>query len=354
MRETIFVWDSVNDCVMSELDGSGAVQVTYTNEPQQYGGVISQRRGTTTSTYHSDALGSTRALTDSSGNVTDTYLHDAWGNLVASTGTTTNPFKWVGKYGYYTDDSTGPVYVRARMYEPTVARWMSVDPLRFVDGSNYYLYAINRPVFLTDANGEKCRIDVFGVRGQHTYIRDTVQPEEDPYFPASIWKSRGTHYEIKDFEFPVTECDGCQMTIEVATRAQRFYRFINGIFVNHRGEPSHDENDPRDFASLLIIKVCYTNIDCGCGATLPDHAEEWEHLFYTNGLGTYIQYGNQGDPPPVEPGKALPGKGLRQAAADYIPPVPPCDVGADYLYWLRTNSHPGDEQRRPTHKWPGE
>jgi hypothetical protein len=44
MRETIFVWDSVNDCVMSELDGSRAVQVTYTNEPQQYGGAISQRR----------------------------------------------------------------------------------------------------------------------------------------------------------------------------------------------------------------------------------------------------------------------------------------------------------------------
>ena len=106
MRETIFVWDSVNDCVMSELDGSGAVQVTYTNEPQQYGGVISQRRGTTTSTYHADALGSTRALSDSSGSVTDTYLNDAWGNSVASTGTTVNPFKWVGQYGYYTDSST--------------------------------------------------------------------------------------------------------------------------------------------------------------------------------------------------------------------------------------------------------
>jgi hypothetical protein len=117
MRETIFVWDSVSDCVMSELDGSGAVQATYTNEPQQYGGIISQRRGTTTSTYHSDALGSTRALTDNFGNVTDTYLNDAWGNSVASTGTTVNPFRWVGKYGYYTDNGTAQVYVRARMYQ---------------------------------------------------------------------------------------------------------------------------------------------------------------------------------------------------------------------------------------------
>ncbi|MEI7702012.1 MAG: hypothetical protein WCK86_19600, partial [Planctomycetia bacterium] len=74
------------------------------------------RRGTTTSTYHADALGSTRALTDNFGNVTDTYLNDAWGNSVASTGTTVNPFRWVGKYGYYTDNGTGQVYVRARMY----------------------------------------------------------------------------------------------------------------------------------------------------------------------------------------------------------------------------------------------
>ena len=69
---TNFVWNPVDDCIISELDGTGAIQAIYTNEPQQYGGVISQRRGTTTSTYHYDALGSTRFLTDSSGNVTDT------------------------------------------------------------------------------------------------------------------------------------------------------------------------------------------------------------------------------------------------------------------------------------------
>jgi RHS repeat-associated protein len=161
MRETIFVWDPVNDCVISELDGSGAVQVIYTNEPQQYGGVISQRRSTTTSSYHYDALGSTRFLTDSSGNVTDTYLNDAWGNQVASTGTTVNPFKWVGKHGYYTDDSTAQVYVRARMYQPKVARWTSVDPLGFFDGTNITLLARNMPVLVFDPSGQLCQVADF-------------------------------------------------------------------------------------------------------------------------------------------------------------------------------------------------
>jgi RHS repeat-associated protein len=148
---TNFVWNPVDDCIISEVDETGAVQAIYTNEPQQYGGVISQRQGTTTSTYHYDALGSTRFLTDSSGNVTDTYLNDAWGNQVASSGTTVNPFKWVGKYGYYTDNSTEQVYVRARMYQPTVARWMSVDPL-FHELLRYKYGRLN-PVLMMDPSG---------------------------------------------------------------------------------------------------------------------------------------------------------------------------------------------------------
>ena len=114
------------------------------------------RRGSTSHYHHYDALGSTRFLTDSSGNVTDTYLHDAWGNNVASTGTTVNSFKWVGKYGYYTDASTGQVYVRARMFQPSVARWCSFDPMGFVEGPNRAQYALSNPTFHVDKSGLAC------------------------------------------------------------------------------------------------------------------------------------------------------------------------------------------------------
>lgn len=153
-KTTTFVWDPVFDCVISELDGSNNVQAVYTNEPQQYGGVISQRRGTITSTLHADALGNTRALTDSSETVTDTYLYDAWGNEVASTGTTVNPFRWVGRYGYYTDTLTGLVYVRARMYQPNAGRWLSVDPVWPLDGVNEYLCVHNRLSISVDPSGK--------------------------------------------------------------------------------------------------------------------------------------------------------------------------------------------------------
>ncbi len=164
MGTTMFVWDPVFDYVSHELDANNDVRAVYNNEPQQYGGVLSQRRGPTSHYHHHDALGSTRFLTDSSGNVTDTYLHDAWGNSVASTGTTVNPFKWVGKYGYYTDDSTGQVYVRARMYQPKSARWGSLDPLGFEDGPNRFAYTWNQPVIFVDPSGLGCQVCSSGIR----------------------------------------------------------------------------------------------------------------------------------------------------------------------------------------------
>jgi len=156
---TKYVWDPVFDCVTHELDENNAVKAVYHNEPQQYGGVLSQRRGGTSHYHHHDALGSTRFLTDSTGNVTDTYLNDAWGNSVETTGTTVNPFRWVGKYGYYTDSSTGQVYVRARMYQPTVARWTTFDPIYpflWMD----YQYCGNHAVAHVDSSGLLSSIEV--------------------------------------------------------------------------------------------------------------------------------------------------------------------------------------------------
>lgn len=128
--ETVkFVWDPVADAYLSELNVSNATQVVYTQAPKQFGGVISQRRATTSNWYHTDSLGSTRALTNASQVVSDTYLYDAWGNPLTSTGTTVNPFRWVGNVGYYFDTATGLFYIRARTYQPKTARWTSIDPL---------------------------------------------------------------------------------------------------------------------------------------------------------------------------------------------------------------------------------
>ena len=153
MPVTNYVWDPVDDNVVLETDNTNATTATYTNEPGRYGGLISQRRGSTDSYYHYDGLGSTRELTDDSETVTDTNLYDAWGVNVDSSGTTENPYRWVGRSGYYYDSETSDYYVRRRVYSPTIGRWWSVDPLGFRGGWNLYSYSRNYPIIFTDPSG---------------------------------------------------------------------------------------------------------------------------------------------------------------------------------------------------------
>ncbi len=124
---TNFIWDG-QDALM-ETDVSNNTQVTYTQTPNLYGNLVSQRRGATTKYYHFDALGSTVALTDSGENITDTYKYYAFGGSLASTGATTNNLRFVGNLGYYNEASLSLQYLRARYYQPGAGRFISLDPL---------------------------------------------------------------------------------------------------------------------------------------------------------------------------------------------------------------------------------
>jgi RHS repeat-associated protein len=146
-----FLWDEQN--YLAETDAANDTQAVYTNEPQVYGNLVSQRRSSATSWYHYDALGSTRQLSNASQAITDTYLYDAWGSLLAQTGTTLNPFRYVGQSGYYFDLDPATYYIRARIYQPTIARWWSVDPLEIAPIVGEYYYSLNSPILLRDASG---------------------------------------------------------------------------------------------------------------------------------------------------------------------------------------------------------
>ena len=109
---TRFVWDKEN--VLQETDQNNATQVTYTLEPLAYGELISQDRGGSTSYYHFDGPGSTDRLSDLNGTVTDNYTCFAFGGVKASSGTTTNPFRYIGREGYYNLSDLADYYLRAR------------------------------------------------------------------------------------------------------------------------------------------------------------------------------------------------------------------------------------------------
>ncbi len=108
--------------------------------------------------YHYDSRGSTIALTDSSGTVTDTYAYDPFGKPVNRTGSTINPFTYIGSYGVI-DEGDDLFYIRARYYDSEQQRFISKDTKKGDkrDGQslNRYIYAMNSPAILIDISGYK-------------------------------------------------------------------------------------------------------------------------------------------------------------------------------------------------------
>jgi len=185
--------------VMVETDGSGHVVASYT-----YGlGLISQRRNGVDSFYISDALGSTRALTNSQGVVTDRYSYDAFGELTSSTGTTVNSFLYTGEQK---DEAAGMYYLRSRYYDPAVGRFLTSDPHQGNSQSpqslNKYAYVENDPVNNTDPRGLYSRwqgskihqeIGRYYIERHGDYFVDVLKKAPNKGFPPSTGGGLGAY-----------------------------------------------------------------------------------------------------------------------------------------------------------------
>lgn len=146
---TKFIWDDQD--VLIETNDAGTTQVNYTQTPNTYGSLVSQRRSGTSKFYFYDALGSTSELTNSSQTQTDSYRYYAFGKGLASTGSTVNPYQYVGRLGYYNESSLALRYLRARWYDPNTGRFRSQDPIRY--GLNWYTYVDRNPISRVDSSG---------------------------------------------------------------------------------------------------------------------------------------------------------------------------------------------------------
>jgi RHS repeat-associated protein len=107
-------------------------------------------RGTATTYYEADGLGSTTSLTTTSGSVAQTYAYDSFGNLTGSAGSLTNSLQYTGREF---DAETALYYDRARYYDPSTARFVSGDPIGIEGGTNSYRYVDNSPANSTDPSG---------------------------------------------------------------------------------------------------------------------------------------------------------------------------------------------------------
>ena len=107
-----------------------------------------------------DALGSVDVVTDGSGSVTERRSYDAfgarrnpaWGSNAAQA-PAVSPVGFTGQE----DDELGLVNMKGRIYDPTVGRFLTTDPLvsrpGFTQSWNPYSYVWNSPLSFTDPSG---------------------------------------------------------------------------------------------------------------------------------------------------------------------------------------------------------
>ena len=103
-----------------------------------------------TSSYLSDALGSTVGVTDASGAMVGGSTYSPYG-ATSFTGSVTTPFEFTGREN---DGATNLYYYRARYYNSDLGRFISADPLGFGGGMNFYAYVNGNPISYRDPKGE--------------------------------------------------------------------------------------------------------------------------------------------------------------------------------------------------------
>jgi RHS repeat-associated protein len=134
-----YIWDLRGE-LPKILEDGGGVRYVYGAD------LISRIDGSTERYYLADGLGSTTSLMDDTGAVTDTYEYDIFGNIRTESGSSANEFTYTGEQV----DSTGLQYLRARYYDPAVGRFLSQDPLPFMQR---YVYVGNHPINFVDLTG---------------------------------------------------------------------------------------------------------------------------------------------------------------------------------------------------------
>jgi RHS repeat-associated protein len=121
--------------------------------------LIDAANGNAVRFFHYDRVGSTLALTSGAGAVTDAYAYSPYGVLLGHTGTSPQPFTYVGEFGVRGEAAANLYHMRARYYDPVSARFLSQDPLppRLADNRSLdpYNYVMENPIRYTDPEGLK-------------------------------------------------------------------------------------------------------------------------------------------------------------------------------------------------------
>jgi len=178
--------------ILMELNGSTVEKAyIYAN-----GQIIAQHDGAPATTnkyfYLHDRLGSVRQIINyesSQVNVVDRYTYTPFGETYPSEtqqdATLKNRFMFTGQYY---DDEIGQYYLRARQYDPYLARFTTRDPVtgKFREPLTLhrYLYCLNDPIDNIDPSGE----ETLGELWAATTTRVKMAASSSMAFLGKVWE----------------------------------------------------------------------------------------------------------------------------------------------------------------------
>jgi RHS repeat-associated protein len=130
----------------------------FTNSPGAWGGLVSAYEPSFGSSqfYAFDQSGNTRVATHKPGDVTSTVDYTAFGTEYYLTGGSNLPFRFGGRWGYYTPRvPIWILYIQQRWLDVALAQWTSRDPIGFEGGDwNLCRYVANNPDGWIDPSGQ--------------------------------------------------------------------------------------------------------------------------------------------------------------------------------------------------------
>jgi RHS repeat-associated protein len=119
---------------------------------------VAKKKGTATTWFYADRLGSTRALTDSAGKIIpgSGYEYEAYGETLNRSTSMATDILFTGER---TDLENGLIHLNAREYDPMLGRFISPDSiipdLYDPQSLNRYSYVLNNPVNNVDPTGHQ-------------------------------------------------------------------------------------------------------------------------------------------------------------------------------------------------------
>ncbi|MFS0858727.1 MULTISPECIES: RHS repeat-associated core domain-containing protein [Paenibacillus] len=132
--------------VVNELDEAARVQASYIRGHEWLTQLDDQGD---VAYYVNNIHGDVTHLTGPQGQILNAYTYDAFGNMLSAREERSNPFRYAGEVQ---DALTGHYYLRARFYNPLIARFTQEDTYRG-DGLSLYVYVVNNPIRYVDPSG---------------------------------------------------------------------------------------------------------------------------------------------------------------------------------------------------------